>query len=286
MILEVLLVIPPCARPSVTSVESGTRMEDDLTLKYSDIIKYNNLIKKKLSSDSNSHLVTDYSNNLQYHIATLIDNEIAGIMQASQRSGRPLKGIRQRIKGKEGRIRGNLMGKRVDFSARSVITPDSQISLHELGVPIEIALKLTFPEKVNEKNIKHLRRCVLNGNSKYPGARAVIKHKQKKTISLNHIDLKQFSKMLEINDIVIRHLNDNDWVLFNRQPSLHKMSMMCHRAKVMQYKTFRLNVLDTPPYNADFDGDEMNMHYPQTVQTMNELRDLAYIPYMLSLIHI
>ncbi|UOG94234.1 RNA polymerase Rpb1 [Aureococcus anophagefferens virus] len=277
MILEVLLVIPPCARPSVTSVESGTRMEDDLTLKYSDIIKYNNLIKKKLTSDSNSHLVIDYSNNLQYHIATLMDNEIAGIMQASQRSGRPLKGIRQRIKGKEGRIRGNLMGKRVDFSARSVITPDSQISLHELGVPIEIALKLTFPEKVNEKNIKHLRRCVLNGNSKYPGARAVIKHKQKKTISLNHIDLKQFSKMLEINDIVIRHLNDNDWVLFNRQPSLHKMSMMAHKVKVLSGLTFRLNVSACTPYNADFDGDEMNMHVPQSKVTMTELSEICSV---------
>ena len=277
MILEVLPVIPPCARPSVTSIETGTRMEDDLTLKYADIVKYNNMIKKKIANDPESNLIRDYVKNLQYHVSTLMDNEISGVMQASQRSGRPLKGVRQRIKGKEGRIRGNLMGKRVNFSSRTVITPDPTLDLDQLGVPKRIAIKLTFPERVTKKNINKLKKCILNGSDRWPGARAVFKTRQNKTISLNHIDLKQFSNMLEIDDVVIRHIQNNDWVLFNRQPSLHKMSMMAHKVKVLSGLTFRLNVSVTTPYNADFDGDEMNMHVPQSIITQTELEEICAV---------
>ena len=145
-------------------------------------------------------------------------------------------------------------GKRVNFSSRTVITPDPTLDLDQLGVPKRIAIKLTFPERVTKKNINKLKKCILNGSDRWPGARAVFRTRQNKTISLNHIDLKQFSNMLEIDDVVIRHIQDNDWVLFNRQPSLHKMSMMAHKVKVLSGLTFRLNVSVTTPYNADFDG--------------------------------
>jgi len=276
MIMEVFPVCPPSCRPSVHQ-DNGQRMEDDITIKYCDIIKYNKFITQKLKSDPNAKIIEDWINILQYHTSTLIDNEIAGVLPAAQRSGRPLKGLRQRLKGKEGRIRGNLMGKRVNFSSRTVITPDPIIDLDELGVPKRIALMLTYPEKVTKKNIRKLKQCIINGCTKYPGARAVFKHKNKKTISLNHIDRKQFAQMLEIGDIVIRHIANNDWVIFNRQPSLHKMSMMAHKIRILDGLTFRLNISATTPYNADFDGDEMNMHVPQSIISSNEIKCLACV---------
>ena len=150
------------------------------------------------------------------------------------------------------------MGKRVNFSSRTVITPDPVINLDELGVPIRIAVQLTFPEKVTKKNIKKLKDCVRKVVKLIPSARAVFKYKNKKTISLNHIDRHQFAQMLEVGDTVIRHIQNGDWVIFNRQPSLHKMSMMAHRVRILEGLTFRLNIGATTPYNADFDGDEMN----------------------------
>lgn len=276
MIMTVFPVCPPSCRPSVHQ-ENGQRMEDDITIKYCDIIKYNNLIKDKLSNDPESKIIDDWHNLLQYHISTLIDNEIAGVPPAAQRSGRPLKGLRQRLKGKEGRIRGNLMGKRVNFSSRTVITPDPVIDLDELGVPKKIAIQLTYPEKVTASNMNRLKGCIRNGCKVYPGARAVYKKRNRKTVSLNHIDRYQFSQMLEIGDIVVRHITNRDWVLFNRQPSLHKMSMMAHRIRILDGLTFRLNISATTPYNADFDGDEMNMHVPQSIATSNEISCLASV---------
>ena len=151
---------------------------------------------------------------------------------ACQRSGRPLKSIRQRLKSKEGRIRGNLMGKRVDYSARSVITPDPGIGIDELGVPIKIAINLTYPERVTKYNKERLEKVVKNGPYKHPGAKSVKKEDNGMTISLKHIDVNNIN--LNEGDIVNRHIMDGDVVLFDRQPSLHKMSMMAHKIKVMK----------------------------------------------------
>jgi DNA-directed RNA polymerase II subunit RPB1 len=274
MICQVFPVCPPSCRPSVKQ-DNGQRMEDDLTIKYSELVKYNNILGEKIKNGSTGRILEDWRNVVQYHAATLIDNEIAGVLPAAQRSGRPLKALRQRLKAKEGRIRGNLMGKRVDFSARTVITPDPVIDLDELGVPKKIAQQLTFPEKVTPNNMEQLKTYIRNGAKNYPGARSVYKNKTEKTISLNYVDCNQIASKLEIGDIVIRHIIDGDVVLFNRQPSLHKMSMMGHRIRVLDGLTFRLNVAATTPYNADFDGDEMNMHVPQSIATRNELECLA-----------
>jgi DNA-directed RNA polymerase II subunit RPB1 len=274
MICQVFPVCPPSCRPSVKQ-DNGQRMEDDLTIKYCELIKYNTILAEKKKNGSNGKILEDWRSVVQYHAATLIDNEISGVLPAAQRSGRPLKALRQRLKAKEGRIRGNLMGKRVDFSARTVITPDPVIDLNELGVPKLIAQQLTYPEKVNNNNIKELKKLVRNGNKTYPGARSIYQNKSKRTISLNYVDCNQIASKLEIGDIVIRHIKDGDMVLFNRQPSLHKMSMMAHKVRVLDGLTFRLNIAATTPYNADFDGDEMNMHVPQSIATTNELECLA-----------
>ena len=277
MICSVLSIPPPCVRPSVRQ-DNNQRMEDDLTHKLIDIIKTNKTIMHKIENNANAQVIDEWTSVLQYHIATLVDNEIPGIAPACQRSGRPLKSIRQRLKSKEGRIRGNLMGKRVDYSARSVITPDPGIGIDELGVPIKIASNLTYPEIVTPYNIERLYKMVKNGPYNHPGAKT-LKRQDKSMISLKHVVTQDI--VLEYGDIVNRHLIDGDVVLFNRQPSLHRMSMMAHKVKVMEGSTFRLNVSVTSPYNADFDGDEMNMHVPQSISAQTELLNLAYVPYQI-----
>jgi DNA-directed RNA polymerase II subunit RPB1 len=279
MICSVLPVPPPAVRPSIIE-ENGQRREDDLTHKLSDIIKTNNSIIDKINKGASEDTIKYITMLLQYHVFTFINNQIPGLAPSQQRNGRKLKSVSDRMKKKEGRIRGNLNGKRVDQSARSVITPDPYISIDELGVPIKVAINITFPETVNQYNIDKMRELILNGSDNWPGAKYIKKNNT--TINLKYSkDLEQNAKELKYGDVVHRHLTNGDFVLFNRQPSLHKMSMMCHKVVIMPYQTFRLNVLDTPPYNADFDGDEMNLHCPQSVQTMNELMDIAAVPYMI-----
>jgi DNA-directed RNA polymerase II subunit RPB1 len=160
-----------------------------------------------------------------------------------------------RLNSKNGRIRGNLMGKRVDYSARSVITGDPNLSIKQLGVPMKIAKNLTKPMTVNDMNHDFLMKLVQNGPDVYPGAK-ILQRKNGDSISLRNVD--RASIHLENGDIVHRHMMDGDAVLFNRQPSLHRMSMMCHIVKVMaKGDTFRMNVGCTRPYNADFDGDKI-----------------------------
>lgn len=272
MVIRVLPVPPPQVRPSIV-MEGSLRCEDDLTHKLADIIKASNNLKRYEQEGVAGHIIRDYEQLLQFHIATLINNDISGQPQSLQKNGRPLKSLRARLRGKEGRVRGNLMGKRVDFSARTVITADPNISMNEVGVPEEIARMLTFPERVTEYNIEKLTHLVYRGPYNHPGANYVMRDDGQK------IDLR-FHKgevNLQVGYIVERHLSNGDIVLFNRQPSLHKMSMMAHRAKVMKYSTFRLNLSVTAPYNADFDGDEMNLHLPQSIPAQTELRELALV---------
>ncbi|KAI5171360.1 DNA-directed RNA polymerase II subunit RPB1 [Nematocida sp. LUAm3] len=272
MIVSVLPVPPPQVRPSIV-MEGSLRCEDDLTYKLANIIKASNNLKRYDQEGAPGHIVRDYEQLLQFHVATLINNDISGQPQSLQKNGRPLKSIRARLRGKEGRVRGNLMGKRVDFSARTVITADPNISMNEVGVPVEIAKMLTFPEQVTEYNIEQLREAVHRGPHAHPGANYVIRDDNQR------IDLRFFKGEMnvQIGYTVERHLRNGDIVLFNRQPSLHKMSMMAHRAKVMKYSTFRLNLSVTSPYNADFDGDEMNLHLPQSLPAQTELKELALV---------
>jgi DNA-directed RNA polymerase II subunit RPB1 len=278
MIITVLPVPPPPVRPSISMDGTGTglRNEDDLTYKLGDIIRANGNVRQAIAEGSPNHIVTDFENLLQYHVATYMDNDIAGQPQALQKSGRPVKAIRARLKGKEGRLRGNLMGKRVDFSARTVITGDANISLDEVGVPRSIARTLTYPETVTPYNIGKLTQLVQNGPNEHPGAKYVIRGDG------TRIDLRHHRRagaiQLEYGWKVERHLVDGDYIIFNRQPSLHKESMMGHRVRVMPYSTFRLNLSVTSPYNADFDGDEMNLHVPQTEETRAEVQNLCMVP--------
>ena len=275
LVCSVLPVAPPYVRPSVRA-DNNTRMEDDLTHKYCDIIKTNKTLKNKIANNHQKKAIDEWYQLLQYHVATLVNNQLPGIPPAQQRSGRPLKAINDRLKSKEGRVRGNLMGKRVDYTARSVITPDPRLSIDQLGVPIDICSNLTFPEKVAFYNIERLTKAVRNGYHNYPGAKSIKRKSDGKIISLSVIDTSKIE--LQFGDIINRHLIYDDIILFNRQPSLHKMSMMQHRVVPLPYKTFRLNVSVTTPYNADFDGDEMNMHVPQSEESRIEIKELCAVP--------
>jgi DNA-directed RNA polymerase II subunit RPB1 len=278
MICTVLPIPPPQVRPSVIQ-DNNQRSEDDLTHKLAEIIKTNNTyLQAKIQANAAKSMIDEWTNVLQYHIATLVDNQIPGVAPSAQRNGRPLKSIQQRLGSKEGRIRYNIQGKRVEMSARSVITPDPNISIAELGVPEKIAMNLSRPETVTMYNKERMYRYVLNGPNKHPGAKT-IRRMDGRIISLKHVNTKEI--ILHDGDVVNRHLMDGDIVLFNRQPTLHRMSMMGHRVKVLKYKTFRLNVSVTAPYNADFDGDEMNMHCPQSLEAATELEEIAAVPHQI-----
>lgn len=275
MICQILPVCPPAVRPSVKH-DVQQRSEDDLTHIYTNIIKYNNELMSKIKEENTkSEVIESLSILLQYNIAMLYDNKVkGGAAIGAQRSGRPYNCIKDRIDSKAGRIRGNLMGKRVDFSARSVITGDPNLSIRQLGVPMKIAMNITKPIVVNKRNYKFLLKLVQNGPEIYPGAKILESGISGIPKTLKYMDRKTIK--LELGDIVHRHIMDGDFVLFNRQPSLHRMSMMAHEVKVMRVgDTFRFNVCNTKPYNADYDGDEMNAHFPQNIMAEIELRQLC-----------
>ena len=252
MICQVLPVPPPAVRPSVKH-DAQQRSEDDLTHIYCNIIKTNTDLMNKIRDKAQVNAIEGLTSLLQYFIAMIVNNKVKGSEPMAQRSGRPLQCIMGRLNSKNGRIRGNLMGKRVDFSARSVITGDPNLSIKQLGVPLKIAMNITKPIVVNNRNRDFLLKLVQNGPDIHPGAK-ILEKKNGENISLRYVD--RNSIRLENGDTVHRHMMDNDAVLFNRQPSLHRMSMMCHIVKIMKKgDTFRMNVGDTKPYNADFDGD-------------------------------
>jgi DNA-directed RNA polymerase II subunit RPB1 len=279
MICQVMSVAPPAVRPSVRN-DSQQHSEDDLTHILVNIVKTNKTLQEKIDNNSPSNIIDDWTSVLQYYVATLIDNNIPGVASVAQRNGRPLKSLKARINGKSGRLRTNLMAKRVDFSARSVITADPNISIRELGIPMKVAMNITKPVVVNKLNKAFAYMLVRNGADVYPGAK-ILERKNGESFTLRCM-LDRNSIVLEEGDIVHRHMMDGDAILFNRQPTLHRMSMMCHIAKIMEKgDTFRMNVADTKPYNADFDGDEMNLHMPQDPESESELKHLAAVPYQI-----
>jgi len=277
LLLTTLCVPPPHVRPSVF-MSSSQKCDDDLTTKLNEIVKTNialtNAIEKSNQDQgsTNEHYISQLESLLQYNVSTFMDNQHPGQPPSLQRSGKPLKTLRERLSGKDGRVRGNLMGKRVDFSARTVITADPNLSLDQVGVPKTVAMNLTVPEMVTDYNKDKLLELVKRGPNVHPGAKFVIKTGGSK------LDLK-FAKIVDLKNgwVVERHLQDGDEIIFNRQPSLHKMSMMGHKTKVLEGATFRLNLAYTGAYNADFDGDEMNLHVPQSLTARAEIDNLMMV---------
>ncbi len=265
-ILTLLLVPPVTVRPSIT-LETGERSEDDLTHKLSDIVRSNQRLWENLNAGAPEVIIEDLWDLLQYHITTFFDNNISNIPPARHRSGQPLKTITERIKGKEGRIRHNLAGKRVNYSSRTVISPDPFINLNEVGIPYEIAKVLTVPERVTTNNLEMLKDLLKKED--YPNAPGILRPDGKKK-RITEETREQLIEEVTEGYSVERTLRNGDVVLFNRHPSLHRMSLMSHQAKVLPGRTFRIHPAVTFPYNADFDGDEMNVHAPQTEEARVE----------------
>lgn len=270
--IQTVMPVPPITiRPSIT-LESGIKSEDDLTHKLVDIIRINMRLKDNIDAGAPQLIIEDLWDLLQYHVTTYYDNNTAGVPPAKHRSGRALRTLIQRLKGKKGRFRHNLTGKRVNFAARSTITPDPFISINEVGVPEMIANELTVPEHVSEWNKKEILKLI-----KETDKVVYIMRPNGQRRKLNDENKDEILEEVDVGYKIERVLSDGDIVLFNRQPSLHRLSMMAHKVKVMPGKTFRINPIVCKPYNADFDGDEMNMHVPQTEEGKTEARELMFV---------
>jgi DNA-directed RNA polymerase III subunit RPC1 len=266
-----LPVPPPNIRPSVPGDQGTT--EDELTTKLSEIIDLNTQMRMAIQKDEHMSIQMDYYEKLQDHIAMYINSHAPGLNKSEY--GKAIRSFCSRLKGKQGRFRGNLSGKRVNFSGRTVISPDPNLSVEEVGIPVYVAKILTYPERVTKYNIEKLREAVKNGASRWPGANSFKKpHEFAKALKGREARLREYAKDLQVGYVVNRHIADGDTVLFNRQPSLHKLSILCHQVKVYPGRTFRFNESVCTPYNADFDGDEMNIHVPQTEEAKAEARIL------------
>lgn len=274
-----LPVPPSCIRPSVVMMDSSN--EDDLTVKLAEIITVSSIIRVALEKGLLINKLMAHWDYLQACIAMYINSDI--VINANPDSGfggiaskpKQIRGFCQRLKGKQGRFRGNLSGKRVDFSGRTVISPDPNLSIEEVAVPDRVAKVLTYPEKCTRYNREKLQNLIINGPDVHPGANYVISNGNteiRRNLKFGKRDF--IAKNLKYGDIVERHINDGDIVLFNRQPSLHRLSILSHYAKIKPWRTFRFNECVCTPYNADFDGDEMNLHVPQTEEARTEAINL------------
>ena len=305
MILYYIPVIPPVSRPYIKC--DNLTCDDDLTIQYIEILKLNKHLANSSISDTKR---TKYIQSLRFRIKSLYDNSND---KAKHTNGRPMKGFKRRIAGKEGQIRNNIMGKRVNKSARTVIGPDPTLRMDELALPQQIADGLTYPERVNTLNINRLTKIVNENKANY-----LIKNGGQSRINLKYatciqgtpvlktdVIIRDGEKMvgdttlqvgdvlmrngeevqnivyphqkhvaLNIGDIVERKLINGDIVLLNRQPTLHKGSMLAHKVVIRPGKTIRMNLANTKTFNADFDGDEMNIHAPSNPETEAELRFL------------
>lgn len=254
-----------------------------MTIYLAKIVHHNDLLKQGILKGQGIEGIMETWDYIQLLVAFYINSELPGFPQSALSTSKPTRSLTQRLKGKHGRFRGNLSGKRVDFSGRTVISPDPNLRIDEVAVPILIAKVLTYPERVNMFNRERLQEAILNGPDVYPGANFVqlssgngdlmeapVGPVQEDKRFLKFANREQIARNLKVGDIVERHLIDGDYVLFNRQPSLHRMSIMCHRVKVLPYRTLRFNECVCAPYNADFDGDEMNLHVPQTEEARAE----------------
>ena len=257
-VIAVLPVPPPHVRPPLF-VDGELKGENDLTYRLQNIIRKNRALNELKRCKRPKDVIDQAREALQNAVTGYINHEKLGPSRRV-RNKREYASCESRIKKKNGRIRSNLMGKRANYTARCVITGDDSLKINELGVPISVAKTLTVPLKVTDYTRESLQDMVDNDKVKY----------------VTRKDGSRSSKrvILETGDTVERYLKDGDIVLFNRQPSLHKYSLMAHYVRILPHSTFRFNVCVTSPYNADFDGDEMNMHVPQTIMARAEAEEI------------
>ncbi|ODM18657.1 hypothetical protein SI65_05274 [Aspergillus cristatus] len=291
------ILVPPNKYRPAAAQGPGLIMEAQQNTAFTQILKncdiINQISKERESAGSDSVTrMRDYRDllhaivQLQDTVNGLIDRDRSGLSGPAAASAP--NGIKQILEKKEGLFRKNMMGKRVNFAARSVISPDPNIETNEIGVPLVFAKKLTYPEPVTNHNFWEMKQAVINGPDKYPGAAAIenelgqvtnlkFKSLDERTALANQLLAPSNWRMKgSRNKKVYRHLTTGDVVLMNRQPTLHKPSIMGHRARVLpNERTIRMHYANCNTYNADFDGDEMNMHFPQNELARSEAMMLA-----------
>ena len=294
MVLSVLLVPSVIIRPT-TMISEGSRTKghDDVTTLLRDIVKYSNMVAEKIKEDPDTLPEKEYEQ-LVVHLMTYMDKDggattatmsLGGTGASRQtrrhitRSG-PVKTVPKRLGGKKGRFRGSIVGKRGDFTSRSVITPEPWIDIWQLIVPKLVARTQTVPEPVTSFNINYLRSLVVRGD--HPdglGAHHVVRPDGKMITLKMCKDREILARAMRTNGWVVhRHIKNGDWCIFNRQPTLHKMGMEAHEIIIGDGNTFKLPVPCTPPYNADFDGDEMNLHVLQNPVATAEAKEIMSVP--------
>ncbi|GBM77438.1 DNA-directed RNA polymerase I subunit RPA1 [Araneus ventricosus] len=297
------ILVPP-SRFRRLNVMKGKKYADQQTLTFNEVLKDCILMKMVMKKIVNMELTASeedriskcqgktlnekYSyayQQLQRHVTEIFDSDV------NKDKNKTSKGIKQILEKKEGLFRMNMMGKRVNYAARSVISPDPYIMVDEIGIPLVFAKKLTFPEPVTYQNVENLRRAVVNGPNIHPGA-SIIEMEDGRKVRLapdsvekrqalaNMLLTPQNSAVKKIGGVKIvhRHIKNGDFVLLNRQPTLHRPSMMAHKARILPgEKTLRLHYSNCKSYNADFDGDEMNCHLPQSYLGQAECYGLASV---------
>ena len=277
MLMFDLFPVPPLnIRPSIYDPSVGTR-HDDLSKKLASIIKNNIALKNKNRSGKENNFMA--RNTLQEAIAMYYNEGL--VAPAANITS---KSLVERFNGKKGIMRLNLQGKRVDYSGRTVISPDPTIATNEISVPLKMAMNLTYNEIVTIENIERMKILINNGDEIYPGAKRYIDKDTGKFIHPSINFQRRVRRELKVGDTVQRHLQDGDIIYVNRQPTLHKQSMMGHFVKVRRdpnILTLGLPVSATNSYNADYDGDEMNVHVPQSIGSQCELIFLANVQHQL-----
>ncbi len=247
MILDVIPVIPPDLRPMV-QLDGGRFAASDLNDLYRRVINRNNRLKRLLDLDAPAIIVNNEKRMLQESVDALFDNGRRG-RPVTGRGGRPLKSLAEALKGKQGRFRQNLLGKRVDYSGRSVIVVDPKLKLHQCGLPSQMALELFKPFV--------MRRLVELGKvENIKGAKRAIDRQQ--------------SAVWDVLEEVIQ----GRLVLLNRAPTLHRLSIQAFEPVLVEGKAIHLHPLVCAPFNADFDGDQMSVHVPLSTQAQTEARVL------------
>ena len=273
LLLNYIIVPPLPIRPTIQTGLNSTN-EDDLTIKIREMIHLNKYIKLSIEEgNGTTYKLIEDLNLLQSTHAYYINSDTKGINK-NIIGNKQIRSLCTRLRGKHGRFRGHLSGKRVDFTGRTVISPDPNLQIDQVGVPVYMAKNLTYPERVTEFNINYLKKLILNGTDIHPGANFVITNNGDNKIYLGYTNKKKICDELKIGDIVERHLMNDDIILFNRQPSLHRLSIMAFHAKILPWRTLRFNESCCSPFNADFDGDEMNIHLPQTEEAKSEAINL------------
>lgn len=291
MILTVLYVPPPIVRPAISHGGSGSKAkgQDHLTQHLQEILKKNEALRESLRESLRETSLREDAGNtaakqfteLQNAVANYFVNGSPHVPKTIQRSGMPLRDLTKRLKGKKGQLRNNLQGKRTDNSGRCVITPDSNLDIDEIGMPYLMAINLLFDETVNARNQAGLTRRVLQGAKQLDGARYVVKgtggNENPTTYDLSSPGVMKHVLPLKPGDVVKRPLNNGDYVLLNRNPTLHKSGIMAFRVRILPGYTMRLNLSVTTPFNADFDGDEMTVHAVSSYAAKAELTEIMHV---------